>query len=203
MKLYLSVIGIAMALISLFNITFGVANVSYVISAVVVCTALQFVFDGIIAIIINKTPDRFFGVDNPRFEVTERERSLYIKLGVRHWSDKVWELGGLGGFSKKTIKEPNNPEYIEKYIIECNKGVVTHRLSYFVGFLVMLPLDGVTAYSIALPVALVNLFLNILPTIVLRHNTPMLHSVLARLRRKRTPEEKAYCEAESEEKIYS
>lgn len=184
MKLYFSVIGIAMALISLFNISFGIASESSVISAVIFCTAMQFVLDAVVAIIVNKTPRKFFNVDNRRFSVTERERAFYVKLGVRRWHDKVWELGALGGFSKRTVREPNNPEYLERYIVECNKGVVTHRLSYFVGFFVMWPLSGIMTYTVALPVALVNLFLNILPTIVLRYNTPLLHTLLLRAKRR-------------------
>ena len=52
----------------------------------------------------------------------------------------------------------------------------------------MLLLPGASAFTIALPVALVNLYLNILPTIVLRYNTPRLLSLYGRLKRK---EEKA------------
>ena len=48
----------------------------------------------------------------------------------------------------------------------------------------MLTLPGVCAYTVALPVALVNLFLNILPTLALRYNTPMLKAILDRQRRK-------------------
>lgn len=184
MKLYLSVIGIAMAIISAVNIAFGVAAWYYVVIAVVWCTALQFAFDGFLAFVINKMPDRWFGVDNRLYRVSDWERTLYKKLKVRLWKDKVWELGGLGGFSKKNVKEPNNPQYIEKFIIECNKGVLTHRLSYPIGFLAMLTLTGTAAFTIAIPVAMVNLVLNILPTLALRYNTPMLKGILERLKRK-------------------
>ena len=129
MKLYLSVIGISMTLISAVNICLGTAPWYYVIVAVIWCTALQFGIDGLIAIIINKMPDEWFGVDNSLYFVSERERRFYRFLRVREWKDKVWELGGLGGFSKKELKAPDDPEYIEKFIIECNKGVATHRLS--------------------------------------------------------------------------
>ena len=118
------------------------------------------------------------------YTVTEKEMRLYKKLKVRLWKDKVWELGGLGGFSKKALLEPNSPEYIERFIIECNKGVLTHRLSYPIGFLAMATLPNVCAFTVALPIAAVNLFLNVLPTLVLRYNTPMLHAVLERLKRK-------------------
>lgn len=191
MKLYLSTIGISMAIISTINILCGTASWYYVIIAVVWCTALQFAFDGLIAIIINKMPDRWFGVDNPLYKVSDRERNLYRKLKVREWKDKVWELGGLGGFSKKRLESPGDPEYIEKFIIECNKGMLTHRLSYPVGFLAMLTLPNVCALTIALPVAIVNLFLNILPTLALRYNTPILISVLSRLKRKKSSKKTA------------
>jgi len=189
MILYFSVIGVAMVIISLLNILFGAAAPHYVVIAVVFCTALQFALDAVVAFVVNRFPDKCFGIDNPLFCVTDKERRLYKSLRVRLWADKVWELGALGGFSKKNIKEPDNPEYIEKFIIECNKGVMTHRLSYPIGFLAMLTLPGVCAFTIALPVAVVNLFLNILPTIVLRHNTPMLKSLLKRLLRKKEREE--------------
>lgn len=174
MKLYLSVIGIAMLIIAAINIVFNTATWYNIIILVVVCTALQFALDGLIAIIINKLPDKFFGVNNPLYNVSEAEKNLYKKLKVRNWKDKVWELGGLGGFSKKNLANPNSPEYIEKFIIECNKGVLTHRLSYPIGFLPMLFIPSICAFSIAFPVAVVNLFLNILPTLALRYNTPKL-----------------------------
>ena len=188
MTLYLSVIGFAMLIISLFNIIFGVAPWYSVIISVIWCTALQFALDGTIAIIINKMPDKWFGLDKKLYRVTKKETSIYKKLRIRKWKDKVWELGGLGGFSKKKLADPINPRYIEKFIIECNKGVMTHKLSYPIGFLAMLTLPGICAFTIALPVALVNLFLNILPTMILRYNTPMLISALKRLKRKEQPE---------------
>ena len=184
MKLYLTVIGVAALIISVFNIAFQVAAWYYVILAVVWCIALQYALDGALAIIINKMPDKWFAVDNPHYAVSKAEQELYKRLQVRRWKDKIWELGGLGGFSKRTLAEPNSPAYIERFIIECNKGVLTHRLSYPIGFLAMLTLGGVPALTIALPVAVVNMFLNILPTLALRYNTPKLHSALARLKKR-------------------
>ena len=186
MKLYLGVIGIAMLVISIINILLGTATWYYIIIAVIWCTALQFALDGLIAIAINKMPDRWFGVNNRLYHVTQKEKNLYKKLKVRLWKDKIWELGGLGGFSKKKLKDPDNPKYIEKFIIECNKGVLTHRLSYPIGFLVMLTLSGDCIFTIALLVAVVNLFLNVLPTMALRYNTPMLKAILTRMERKQS-----------------
>jgi len=184
MKFYLTVISIAMLVISAVNIAFDTAAWYNVIFLVVVCTALQFALDGIIAIVINKMPDSLFGADNPLYNVTDAEKNFYKKIKVRDWKDKVWDLGGLGGFSKKNLTDPYSAEYIKKFIVECNKGVLTHRLSYPVGFLPMLFIPNACAVTVALPIALVNMFLNILPTLVLRYNTPKLRSVLERLMRK-------------------
>lgn len=187
MKLYLTIIGIAMLIISMINIMLGTATWYNVMIGVSICTALQFALDGAIAILINQLPDKYFGINHPFYIVTETEKKFYKKIKVRNWKDKVWELGGLGGFSKKNLAAPDSPEYIEKFIIECNKGVLTHRLSYPIGYLPMLFIPNVCAFTIALPVATVNLFLNILPTIVLRYNTPKLMALLLRMKRKRTP----------------
>ncbi len=173
-----------MLLISAINIATGIAPPSLVISLVCLCTAAEFALDGLIAIIINKLPDRLFGIDNPLYAVSDAEKNFYKKIKVRLWKDKVWELGGLGGFSKKYLAEPDSPEYIEKFIIECNKGVLTHRLSYPIGFLPMLLIPNVCSLSVALPIAVVNLFLNILPTLALRYNTPKLKMILKRMKKK-------------------
>lgn len=183
MKLYLSVIIMSMLIIAVLNIIFNTAAWYYVTVLVVVCTAAQFALDGFIAIIINKMPNKLFGVDNRLCAVSGFEKRLYKKLRVKSWKDKVWELGGLGGFSKRTLTEPNNPQYIERFIIECNKGVLTHRLSYPIGFLPMLFIPNVCAVSVALPIAAVNLFLNILPTLVLRYNTPKLKALYKRMKK--------------------
>lgn len=114
MKLYLTVIGTAMLIIAAVNIFFCTSAWYNVIILVVVCTALQFALDGLIAIIINKLPDKHFGAQNRLYNVSEFEKTLYKKLKVRSWKDKVWELGGLGGFSKKNLANPNSSEYIEK-----------------------------------------------------------------------------------------
>lgn len=185
MKLYLTVIGGAMLVIAAMNMLFQTAAWYAIILLVVLCTALQFALDGLIAVIINKLPDRLFGVDHPLYQVSDWEKQLYKKLKVRTWKDNVWELGGLGGFSKKSLADPNSPEYIERFIIECNKGVLTHRLSYPIGFLPMLFIPNVCAFTVALPVAAVNLFLNILPTLALRYNTPKLQLLLKRMNRRK------------------
>ena len=182
MAFYLTVMSVGTALIAFLNILFDVASPLYAIIGSVFATLLAFALDGLIAYLVHLIPNRLFPADSSRYMVSERAARLYERLGVKRWKDKVWELGGLGGFSKGAIASPDDPKYIEKFIIECNKGVLTHRIGYAAGFLAMLTLRMPLALTIALPVAVVNLFLNVLPTIVLRNNTPLLKSILHKLR---------------------
>ena len=184
MKLYLLIIGVAMAMIAGVNIACGVASPLYAAVAVVFCVVLQIALDALAALAVRLTPDRLYPAESPRYRVRGWEKKLYLKLGVRAWKDHIPDLGGIGGFSKKRLQSPDDPAYIEKYIIECHKGVLTHRLCYPLGLLVMLTLPNLCAFTIGLPVAVINLILNALPTMALRYNTPMLLGMLKRMRRK-------------------
>lgn len=184
MKLYLSIIGLVSAILCALHIALNAAPWYVVIAAVLWSVALEFAIDGGMAILIRLTPDRWYPPFSPRFAVSPLEKKLYLRLKVRRWKDRIWELGGLGGFSKRKLLFPDDPAYIEKFIVECHKGVVTHRLSYPLGFLVMLTLPSGLALTVGLPVSAVNLILNILPTLALRYNTPMLQGMLKRMQRK-------------------
>lgn len=183
MILYLSIIFVAMAIIATFNIIFTSASVWFIILAVVVTTAFQFVIDGVFAIIINKMPNKWFAMDNKHYHVSKRAQEFYEKLKIRKWKDKVWELGGLGGFRKNKLATPNNAEYIERFIVESHKGILTHRIGYFVGFLGIFIFPLKYALVIGLPIAIVNLILNILPVMILRYNIPKLKLLHKRLKR--------------------
>ena len=188
MILYWSIITIAIVILSVINVALGSnvwgLNEWWSIAILWGCVAYEFAIDGFFAWFLHELPDKWFTRDKKIFKVSKKSRKFYDAIKIKSWKDKVWELGGLGGFSKKNLEKPNNPEYIEKFIIECNKGVLTHRLSYPIGFLPMVFMPNVCAYSVALPVAMVNLFLNVLPTLVIRYNTPTLKSILKRMKRK-------------------
>ena len=190
MAFYLTVMTVGTALIALANILFETAPWHYALIASVFCTLLAFALDGLLALLVHYIPNRYFPAKSPRYHVSERAERFYERLGVKRWKDKVWELGGLGGFSKKRLGEPLSAAYIERFLVESHKGVLTHRLGYVAGFLTMLAFPNVCALTIALPVALVNLYLNILPTVILRANTPRLLSLYERLSRREQREKK-------------
>ena len=181
MILYLSIILIVATIIAVLNILLTTYLWWVIVLLVISATILQFVFDGMFALIVNRLPDKWFGMNKKCFQVSKSEQHFYEKLGIRKWKDRVWELGGLGGFRKNKLLKPNSPEYIEKFIVESNKGIVTHIVGCFAGFLAILILPFKFALSISLPVALTNLFLNVLPTMILRYNVPKLTVLHKRL----------------------
>jgi len=184
MAFYLTVMGAGTGLIAFFNILFDIASPLYAIVASVFCTLLAFALDGLIAFLVHLMPNRLFPAESPHYRVSSRAVRLYERMGVKKWKSRVWELGGIGGFSKKNLNEPLSAAYIERFLTESHKGVLTHRLGYVAGFLTVLAFPNICALTVALPVALVNLYLNILPTVILRYNTPRLLSLYTRLKRK-------------------
>ena len=181
MILYFSVILFAMIVISVFNCLFGLNMLDcewwFVLTLVVVGVLYEFAIDGFFAIIIKKMPEKWFSKHKKIFQISKSEIRFLNFFGVKKWKDLVWELGGMGGFSKKEIANPQNLEYIDKFLVETNKGVVIHWIGVFVGFSLVFVVPLKYALTICLPIAIVNSFLNFLPIMVLRYNTPKLLAV--------------------------
>ena len=187
MALVLWVVIPAMILISCMDIIFvapvmGVSPWFFVI-AVVISTIYQVLIDGVFAFFCNHIPPKW--VQNKRiFNVSKKEQKFYELLGVRAWKDKLLELGGLGGFSKAKIVNPDSPEYLERFLIESYKGQIDHLFGMFVGFTVIFIFPLKFAWFVGVPVAIVNLALNAMPIMILRYNTPRLKIMHKRALRK-------------------
>lgn len=190
MILYLFIIFISAFFICLFNILFGLSLLNcqwwFVIIAVAVGIVYEFVVDLFVAIIIKKSPNKWYSPDKRVFNVPAWYKKFAQILGVKCWKDKIWELGSAGGFSKREIKDPRNIEYIEQFLIEINKGIITHYLILPVGFTLLLVFPTNYILPITLPIAIVNMFLNLLPIVVLKYNYPKLKAVFKRLNREQS-----------------
>lgn len=184
MALYLSIITLAICILSAINILCGFMSYSsaQVILIIFGGVVIEFVLDGLFAFLVHLMPKKWFKFDNKFYNVSDKERKFYEKIKIRKWKDKVWELGGLGGFSKKSLQSNPDKEYFERFLIESNKGVMTHILGCFVGFLLIpiyLPFSCIL--SVSLPIAIVNLVLNLPSLFILRYNTPKLMVAYKRL----------------------
>ena len=185
MVLYLTTILVAMAVIisfnNLFNDMFLGISPLWTICVVTLGVIVEIAIDGLFAIIIQSLPEKWFNKDKKIFDVSKRERKFYEKLNIKSWKDKIFEFGAMGKFRKNKIYEPNNPKYLERFIVDSNKGLVIHIFGVVFGFLVLLfPLPKYW-FCIGLPIAIVNLFLNLLPIMVLRYNIPKLKVALLRV----------------------
>lgn len=199
--MYFIIIGIAMLAISVFNILFNAplfdGNVLYIIGAVVFSTIAVILVDSIFATFIRRClPKKWFEADVKLFIVSKKEQRFYEKLGIKKWKDKVLELGVFTGFRKNKIYDPNSVEYVERFLLESNFGYIIHMVCCLVGFLIVFLYPLKYALFIGVPVAIVNLLLNLMAACVLRYNTPKLQTLRKYARRK---ENQAKQDVESEE----
>jgi hypothetical protein len=91
----------------------------------------------------------------------------------------VPELGCFTGFHKSEFTSPSDPAYLARFLLESNYGVAIHFANALLGFLIIL-LPWCSRPAIALPIALVNMILSLLPVAVLRFNTVPLRNIYLR-----------------------
>ncbi len=141
--------------------------------------------NGIIAILCCKIlPNKLFDAKHKIYRVSKKECKFYEKLGIKKWKDKTAEYGRLNNFKKDKITEPNNPEYIKRFILENNKGFLTHFISALLSFPAIFIMPVRFWLPMALPIAITSFILNIIPLMILRYNSPRLNTMLKFLERK-------------------
>lgn len=162
-----------------FMLTFGV---------VVVATFL-------IAFLASLFPIKFYNQNRKIFHVFKFEKRLYEKLGIKKWKDKIPELGKqLSGFDKHSLENPNNPEYINRFLIETCKGSFLHVISIIYSILSILILVFILPYpfilTMWLPTALIAILVHSLSLMILRYTRPKLMILYERLKRIQKEENK-------------
>lgn len=196
--LYLILIFGFMTIISVTNILCHAFSLAwwYIVLATVIGTVIVTLLDGLLAGLVRKLPKKWFDHEKKFYQVSKSEVNFYKHLGIKHWKEKVPELGGFTNFHKNHVQEPDNPEYIERYLLEINYGFIGHVVGALLGFLIIF-LDykiflgnGITiGLTIFLPVAVVNFFLSMMPACVLRYNAPRLEVMLKFSKRKKKAKE--------------
>ena len=183
MVLYSIIIVISMIVTSVLNILFNPLYHDqwwlYIIFTLAL-TIIVILVDALVAIIIRKMPEKWFQKDKGIFRTSEAELKFYNFLRVQKWKNYVPELGSFTGFHKNHVANPFDNEYIARFILEARYGIAIHFYSVPASFLILL-LDW-RMYSgqsniwltIALPVAVINAILIVLPAFVLKHNLPRL-----------------------------
>lgn len=173
-----------MALISVVNIFFTMTAFDLTIFSVVftvfIASFIVFLIDAVVAFVIHKLPNKWFNPYKKIYHVFGFERNFYESIGIKKWKDRIPEMGQLCNFKKDKIADINNNEYVFKFLEETCYAEVLHLFSAFLGFLVILFFPIKYAFWITGPVAVVNLFLQILPVFIQRYTRPKLMKIYER-----------------------
>lgn len=196
---YFSSIILAAVIVGAVNYFFNFAAFDFNAWNIVLCVVVSLVaviaIDGLFATLVRWIcPKKWFTVEKEGFAASKKECRFYEKLGIKKWKDKVVELGFFTGFRKNKIADPNNNEYVARYIIEANYGIGVHVAGMIFGFLVCLVFPA-HWYSIGLPVGFVNMIVNSLSFMILRYNLPKLRT-LYRINAKRAARREKTAQAE-------
>ena len=135
--------------------------------------------DGVMAFVTRRMPERWFLPEAKLFDVGKREKNFYRKTRINTWKKHVPEWGCFTGFHKDKMRDPNDSAYLARFLLESNYGVAGHVAGALFGYLLML-IPPLYPLTVALPVAAVNMILSLLPTMVLRFNTPGLRKLYRR-----------------------
>lgn len=175
---YIGIIIVANIIIILANALFSQIPLWQSLLLPPVATLSVISVDGIGAFLSRRLPEKYFEAAKTKV-ISERERKLYRKLGIKRWKDKVPELGGFTSFHKDHLESATDKSYLAKFLLEANYGIVCHAVNVITGFLIIfIPFCG--PFSITLPVAAVNAFLSALPILILRYNNAALYRAYKR-----------------------
>ena len=155
--------------------------ISYAKSLLVVFIGVVLVIaiDGVAAFIVRRLPEKWFLPDAKLFDVSDKERLLYRKLKINSWKNQVPELGCFTGFHKDRLEKTDSSTYLGRFLLESNYGVVGHIAGAIMGFSLLL-MPFLHPLIVALPISAINAVLSILPTMILRFNTPSLRRLYHR-----------------------
>ena len=175
--LYIIIILAMMTLITVFNVIFNPYSSWYIyILETIYFTVLVILIDGLVAFIIRKMNEKHFDYHKKIFNATKNEIKFYEAIGIKKWKELVPELGQFTNFRKNKIDKPKDSKYLDQYILEACYGVIIHIVSSPISFIILLFDIGIYGYhsnlflTIALPVAITNAILILLPAFILKYN---------------------------------
>ena len=196
MILYLSIIFSCSLIISAIVALCTGESFLLLLGLVAIGVVFEILVDGLIATIARLLPAKCADHTMKAYHVSAKEKKFYEKLKIRMWKDKIPEIGHFTGFRKNKLADPQSVEYVERFLLESCYGEIGHFFSLFFGFTVLFlyPLSDVW-FALAIPVAIVNFFLNLPSILVLRYNAYKLvvlkKSLLKKQQRKNAVEKNA------------
>lgn len=184
MKLYIIILVAGLTLTAGGNLFYALSkdmNVGTMFLYLLLAVAICGIMAGIITLITRILPAKVFSPYRHRYKVSSKENKFYNKLKIKKWKDKIPELGKLSGFAKTEIAEPNNPQYIFKFLTENCIAEALHFYSIVAGLLVFVFLPREYVFTIGLPIFFLNMLLHIMPIFVQRYLRPKFLKIYNRL----------------------
>ena len=184
--LYFTIISISVLIASLLNYFFNPMHLHFFVYTIafLIGIAIVIMFAGLVALIVNLLPRKWFLNYNKKiYRVSDKRLKFYKKVNINKWKEKIPEWGAAGGFRKNKIYKPNDPEYLHEYIIEVCYGISCHILMpyvFLISFIITYLLErkyfpsSNLSMTVMLPCAIVGGILFYIPTMVLRFNLPKL-----------------------------
>lgn len=191
--IYWASIGLSIILILGLNLIFYTSASTLLWFLITFCVVVVSTF--FIAYIASLFGTKFYEPERKIFHVFKFEKKLYESVGIKKWKDKIPELGKqLAGFDKSTLVEPDNPEYIHKFLIENCKGSFLHTISIIYSILSLFILIFFLPYpfilTMWLPTTVVAVIVHSLSLMILRYTRPKLRVLYERLKRNKKGENK-------------
>jgi len=173
MILYLVMIAVATNADALLNAFFGPVSTGTAYLHMGIVLGCLVASDALIAILVRCIPESAINPFLPVFRAGKFERKLQNFLQVRRWKDYIPESGKyLCNFAKDKIAEPDNNDYILKFLRETCYAEMMHIVSLFLPFF-FVPFLPVSL-TLWLPLVCVNALLQLMPVMVQRYNRPRL-----------------------------
>ena len=193
--LYITIIFIGTLISALLGVFVGVpyANVSEsrVFAIIIISLLVLVLIDAVCALFMRYClPKKVFNPFLKCYNVGKNERKFYEKIGIRKWKDRIPEAGQLfANFSKTEVADMTNNEYVQKFMSETIYAELMHWLSMIFSFLIIF-IDLRLALTVALPLVVGNMILNLMPVLVQRYNRPKLMVLYQRNERMKKKENK-------------
>ncbi len=177
MILYLSIITVCVLIIAAILYFIFPMNFFYILGFTALAAFLVIVVDVLVATVCRLLPAKFANHESKVYTVSAKEKNFYEKLKIRKWKDSVPEIGHFTGFRKNKIADPKSVEYLDRFLLEACYGEMGHFWILFIGFSILL-LGFIPFFpkmslwlAISIPVAIINVFMNLPSLFILRYNS--------------------------------
>ena len=176
------VIAILICMVLIIGANAFIAPPLQALTVTVICVLCAIAIDAIAALFVRYAlPKKFFDPRRSRYKSFSWEKRFYTSIGIRKWKDKIPETGGLlVKFPKTKVLDFRDTEYLFKFMEETCYAEIMHVWSIPLGFAVLLLAPADLILTVALPVAIVNAILQLLPVFVQRFLRPQLMRVYVR-----------------------